>query len=1235
MSFRFKLLVIAMMTALLTTLCLSTPRAARAAGVSPTPAGTTGVGLSTTARADVLGPNWQTSTDQVWGLTSSADGVGVLTARVSDGVSWTQVNSLSVSGVDSRQWIGQGCLLAGSRELAVAFGPIEYLDIASAYERGAYAALVDLDTGAITRLPIRPTFSYFSPTCGADGTATFTSFGTDESTTSMNVVTKTGAVVSSASNLAGEFTDATRIASGQVVAVHGSGLVSISGGTTTALTRTPAAPYGLHATSDGGLAYLIDSGSGTTAHRYLKGDDTVVASGSRGDLSIDAVAGGRLVVHGRSARAGSTKPAISVAQAAHDSTASLGGTAFVALAGLPAVSNGVSATISSVSGTSATETIPPAVFAARTSSSTFATATTSTVTSSATTDANLPCAIQRNDVKTEAYQPSVAQVEWAVDQAVAGRLTTTRPANYRGFGLPSYAAQSLFPLTALKGGGSVPPQILLGILANESNLWQASSHVSAGGYGNSLTGNIYGRDYSAANTLTIDFSAADCGYGIAQVTDGMRTGQMSATSQRAVALDYQTNIAAGADILISKWNQLASYSPPITMNDGTPQWIENWYAAAWAYNSGLQPNSDNGNTTGCTPGPTCTDSAGNWGLGWANNPANPIYQPNRHMFNSDPSDASHPSQWPYQERVIGWAAYPIYESGGSYAQAWWVSDAARTAAIPSPSLFCTTANHCGPGGCQYPIPYTDPLAYHCWTHTAISWSTCSSGNCGHSSSTYAAGSAEPKDPTTQDPADCNQTSLPANAIVVDDIPSATPSPYASCHSVTTTGSFAFTFTADANGNYPAHIDLHQINGGLNGHYWFTHTTPNNDNTAAVGTWSFPSTTSGWGRLMVHVPALGAQTPQAAYTIIDGTTKAVQRRILDQGWGSNQWLSLGSVQFSSGEKVSMTSFAPNDTGNDIAWDAVAFVPAAKPTYKVVALGDSYSSGEGVYPYRPNTDNSIDGCHRSPQAYSALLKLPNQTVALGANSADEYDFLACSGAHSTSMTANAVNTSTSQENPFDAQWGAPYYDHDEELQIPTGYLDANTDAVTLSIGGNDARFADVITTCLTSGLRLNDCSASSYIMSGDKTPLPALETHIIQDLLPAKLQATYLAVHQAAPNAVIFVVGYPRLFPTAGSTESCPIDLTLTLADEQWINSLSALMTKTIQNAVTAVAAQGVKIHFVDPTASFSSHDICASSNWLNGVVLTPSTSGSFHPTTGGQAGYAALVTAAMAQWLPAK
>ncbi|MGW5134140.1 hypothetical protein [Streptomyces sp. NPDC004135] len=93
--------------------------------------------------------------------------------------------------------------------------------------------------------------------------------------------------------------------------------------------------------------------------------------------------------------------------------------------------------------------------------------------------------------------------------------------------------------------------------------------------------------------------------------------------------------------------------------------------------------------------------------------------------------------------------------------------------------------------------------------------------------------------------------------------------------------------------------------------------------------------------------------------------------------------------------------------DVAWDAVAFQPlSAKPKHMVVAMGDSYTSGEGAGSYSPESDrdhgdSDWNACRRSPNAWPRKVTLPGQTKTIGAladsfDPALDFQFTACSGA-----------------------------------------------------------------------------------------------------------------------------------------------------------------------------------------------------------------------------------------------
>ncbi|KOG73993.1 MULTISPECIES: hypothetical protein [Streptomyces] len=177
-----------------------------------------------------------------------------------------------------------------------------------------------------------------------------------------------------------------------------------------------------------------------------------------------------------------------------------------------------------------------------------------------------------------------------------------------------------------------------------------------------------------------------------------------------------------------------------------------------------------------------------------------------------------------------------------------------------------------------------------------------------------------------------------------------------------------------------------------------------------------------------------------------------------------WVSLGAFHFTGTPQVELSNATDDGTADeDIAWGAVAFQPLhGKPANSIVAMGNSYSSGEGaaapggadLYPETDHPDTSggyeTDKCHRSKLAWSRQATLPGYSTSIGsmADNLDpnmDYHFVACSGAR----TYNILSKEQ---------------DSHEVPQVQAGYLDNNTTLVTLSIGGNDARFVDIMGKCI---------------------------------------------------------------------------------------------------------------------------------------------------------------------------
>lgn len=403
-------------------------------------------------------------------------------------------------------------------------------------------------------------------------------------------------------------------------------------------------------------------------------------------------------------------------------------------------------------------------------------------------------------------------------------------------------------------------------------------------------------------------------------------------------MDYQENISAGLQILESSWNQL--YAAGIIANNGDPKFLENWYFAAWAYNSGIQPNAANGNTTGCTPSPTCMGPDGTWGLGWTNNPANLDYPPNRDPYLQDTyADAAHPASWPYQERVLGWTASPLIRySNPAYAKPTYNGGKTWVQPAPFTSMCSVAANHCDPTTTNP----TNPGASHCllndfecWWHNPVTWIPTCATTCATSPYAVGTGSAEPGNPT-QNPPTCGQdtSKVPSGAIIVDDEPSpALNLQGCGASNWSSNGTFTYHTGTNSAGDPIGAIDTHQLGTGLGGRVLFTH-TENGTEPALIntGTWTPNLPSLQYYKIKLHIPGLGAQATNVVYTINPGGGVSPWKIRVNQAWNSEQWVTIGTFAMTGGGNVTLTNNGSSvDNGGfgnsdfDVAYDAIAFVP----------------------------------------------------------------------------------------------------------------------------------------------------------------------------------------------------------------------------------------------------------------------------------------------------------------------
>jgi lysophospholipase L1-like esterase len=241
--------------------------------------------------------------------------------------------------------------------------------------------------------------------------------------------------------------------------------------------------------------------------------------------------------------------------------------------------------------------------------------------------------------------------------------------------------------------------------------------------------------------------------------------------------------------------------------------------------------------------------------------------------------------------------------------------------------------------------------------------------------------------------------------------------------------------------------------------------------------------------------------------------------------------------------------------------VAAPPAHAAASPYVALGDSYSSGTGTRSYLDDGTS----CQRSAYAYPSLVAAA-RGYAL--------NFRACSGATVSTVTTTQLSA----------------------LSTATRY-------VTISVGGNDAGFADVLTECALPWWA-SDCNgaiddAQAYITG----------------TLPGRLSTLYAAIRSRAPYAKVVVVGYPRIF----NGEDCNAGTWFSPTEESRLNATADLL-----NSRTATQAAARGFSFANPTSRFVGHAVCDDVEWLNG--LSYPISESYHPNRSGHAsGYTPTVS----------
>src|SRR5436853_15007 len=118
-------------------------------------------------------------------------------------------------------------------------------------------------------------------------------------------------------------------------------------------------------------------------------------------------------------------------------------------------------------------------------------------------------------------------------------------------------------------------------------------------------------------------------------------------------------------------------------------------------------------------------------------------------------------------------------------------------------------------------------------------------------------------------------------------------------------------------------------------------------------------------------------------------------------------------------------------------------------------------------------------------------------------------------------------------------------------------------------------DQLPSGLTFGKVVNSCVDVPVVHENPPCAI-ALEPRLSQDVasLVPQLTDTYRALLAKAPNADIFVLGYPSLFPSNPAMSSCEY---IRASDVDYLKTKEADLNQAIQQAT---AAAGPRVHYVD-------------------------------------------------------
>lgn len=268
----------------------------------------------------------------------------------------------------------------------------------------------------------------------------------------------------------------------------------------------------------------------------------------------------------------------------------------------------------------------------------------------------------------------------------------------------------------------------------------------------------------------------------------------------------------------------------------------------------------------------------------------------------------------------------------------------------------------------------------------------------------------------------------------------------------------------------------------------------------------------------------------------------------------------------------------------------FRPSGSEPVKYLAMGDSFSSGEGAFDYFEATDMFVSDeeynvCHLSRKSYPYLLQ---QSLR-----ADWFHSVACSGSQSKDVFYPLSNgdyiadgeskakiklygIDKRQKIAYAAQESSVY-----ENSIRPGYVPQNNfvtkhapNIVTISMGGNDVGFEGMVGSCIFKGITLIQTCFSGREERESKA------NEIDQKISMWSKNFVDIKNSLGGSDPKLYVIGYPKIVDT-NLTYKCGMNVPFDDAERLLTDKMIEYL-----NTAVKVAADAAGVRYVDVSDAFT-------------------------------------------------